>query len=300
MRQGLCYWLGDLIGCPSPFYIPHRLQLNGQFFQLANHNDVGGDELLARLGYNPSGALFNAMGPGHAGVAPAPAGRRRRTASGTWPGRATIQWYDYTALAKCRRGISAQRPRKTNAFEMFDVPQIINYAVIGRWSHENDDVWANMSLYHDNDGDNLWRIIPFDMNLSWGAIFFEGGTTALVGDGLPGNVIGTNDVHKGHPLYGCANILSGSGGPGGAFNRVYDTFSKCLSCGPCICGACAPCWTSTLGRPARPRNTSPAELRILELRDLMLDEANRDRAFWGWPARGGQSSFSQASPSATP
>jgi len=62
MRQGLCYWLGDLIGCPSPFYIPHRLQLNGRFYQLANHNDVGGREMLDRLGYDSAGALYNAAG----------------------------------------------------------------------------------------------------------------------------------------------------------------------------------------------------------------------------------------------
>ena len=29
MRQGLAYWLGNLIGCPSPFYYPVRLQTNG-------------------------------------------------------------------------------------------------------------------------------------------------------------------------------------------------------------------------------------------------------------------------------
>jgi hypothetical protein len=62
MRQGLSYWLSDQIGASGPFYAPYRLQLNGTFYQLANHNDVHGEELLDRLGYDPNGALYNAMG----------------------------------------------------------------------------------------------------------------------------------------------------------------------------------------------------------------------------------------------
>ena len=54
MRQGLSYWLCNEIGASGPFYSPYRLQLNGQFYQLANHNDLHGEELLERLGRDPS------------------------------------------------------------------------------------------------------------------------------------------------------------------------------------------------------------------------------------------------------
>src|SRR4029450_4601143 len=46
----------------ASFYYPVRLQLNGQFYQLANHNDVQTEELLDRLGFDRNGALYNAAG----------------------------------------------------------------------------------------------------------------------------------------------------------------------------------------------------------------------------------------------
>jgi len=57
---------------------------------------------------------------------------------------------------------------RATVFDLLDVAEVVNYLAGARFCSENDDVWANMSLYHDNDGDNLWRIIPFDMNASWG------------------------------------------------------------------------------------------------------------------------------------
>ena len=117
-----------------------------------------------------------------------------------WEGNA-----DYLQLANA---ISESLPiatRRTNVFEMLDLPNVISYLVAARFAQENDDVWANMSLYHDNDGDNLWRIIGFDMNLSWGAFFLDN----------PDNDQGiqaTNDKHKSFPLYGSSQALSLTGG----------------------------------------------------------------------------------------
>src|ERR1043166_6603110 len=101
---------------------------------------------------------------------------------------------------------------------MFDIPEIISYMVTARWAHENDDVWANMTLYRDSDGDHLWRIIPFDMNLSCEAIYYEGSTPSVIE-----GVQATNDIHKAFPMYGSSQALalSGPGAPNN-FNRMYD------------------------------------------------------------------------------
>ena len=32
---------------------------------------------------------------------------------------------------------------------MLDIPEVINYLAGARWCAENDDVWANMSIYRD-------------------------------------------------------------------------------------------------------------------------------------------------------
>jgi hypothetical protein len=209
MRQGLSFWLAELMGAPGPFYYPIRFQMNGDFYQLANHNDLHGEDLLRRLGYDPNGALYNSAGtvvPGKFSTG----GFSKK--SRKWD----ITDADYLDLAN---KISESNPlgtRANNLFDLFDVPEVINYLVVARWGHENDDVWANMSLYHDNDGDDLWRIIPFDMNLSWGAIYYEGSTPSVIE-----GVQATNDIHKAHPLYGSSQALALNSAN---YNRIYDVF----------------------------------------------------------------------------
>lgn len=290
MRQGLCYWLGNQIGSPAPFYIPWRLQLNGQFYMLANHNDVQDEDQLDRLGFDPNGALYNAAG--------------RVTLPTQSTGgfeKKTRRWEtgnpDYNQLATGIAETNALAVRRANTYDFFDIPNAINYLVTARWSHENDDIWANLSLFHDNDGDNLWRIIGFDMNLAWGAIFYEGGDNPRVGTGLPGNVIGTFDAHKGHPLYGSSQNIAGSGpsepgGSGGsAYNRVYDVFFLVPELREMYLRRLRSMMDAYVKPPGLHPLLYPMENRVRALRDLMLEEATRDRAFWGWAPRGGQCSF---------
>ncbi|HXG46339.1 MAG TPA: lamin tail domain-containing protein [Methylomirabilota bacterium] len=275
MRQGLSFWLCDQIGSPAPFYYPVRLQLNGVFYQLANHNDVHDEQLLSRLGYDPRGALYNAAGQ----VTPG------RASTGGFD-KKTRRWdndSDYMALATGIAETNNLATRSTNFFEMFDVPNAISYLVAARWVHENDDVWANMSLYHDNDGDDLWRIIGFDMNLSWGAIFYEGSNPAVIE-----GVQATNDIHKAHPLYG------GSATPAlnsGNYNRVYDTVFLV----PELRQMFLRRLRSVMDQWVQPPDTHPLALKfekkIRDWRDLIAEEAATDRARWGWPAKGGQCNF---------
>jgi hypothetical protein len=275
MRQGLGYWLCELMGSPSPFYIPHRLQLNGAFYQLANHNDVHGEELLDRLGYDPNGALYNAAGQ----VTPG------RASTGGFE-KKTRRWdndSDYTTMSTAIGEGNPLAVRGTNFFELFDIPNALNYLVSARWFHENDDVWANMSLYHDNDGDNQWKIVPFDVNLSWGAIFYEGGVPAVIE-----GVQATNDIHKAHPLYGSAVTPALNSGN---YNRVYDTVFQV----PVLREMFLRRLRTLMDTYAQPPESHPLarifENKIRAWRDLIAEEAVRDRAKWQWPAKGGQCNF---------
>ena len=51
--------------------------------------------------------------------------------------------------------------------------EVINYIAMARITQQNDDVWANMAIYRDTDGDGLWRVIPYDLNLSFGQYYYE-------------------------------------------------------------------------------------------------------------------------------
>src|ERR1043166_3937058 len=125
-----------------------------------------------------------------------------------------------------------------------------------------------------------------DRNLSWGAIFAEGDATLYTG------VQCTNDTHKSHPLYGGANILARSG-PANAFNRVYDTFFQVPELRQMFLRrmrTLMDTWVKPIGTAS---NSTFIEQMVLANRDLIAEEANRDRAFWGWPAVGGQNNFAQ-------
>jgi len=119
--------------------------------------------MLARLGYDPNGALYKAAGTVTTDMFSTGVFEKRT--------RTFEDNSDYLALATGineARGLGA---RRTNIFDLLDLPNVVNYLAVARITSENDDVWANMSLYRDTLGDKLWRIIPFDLNLSWDSFF---------------------------------------------------------------------------------------------------------------------------------
>jgi CotH kinase protein/Concanavalin A-like lectin/glucanases superfamily/Lamin Tail Domain/Immunoglobulin I-set domain len=275
MRQGLSFWLCDLMGSPAPFYIPYRLQLNGRFYQLANHNDVHGEELLSRLGYDPNGALYNAAGTIQTSQF-STGGFEKKTRK--WEGNA-----DYTAMANAIAESNPLATREANFFDLFDVPNVLDYLVTARWAHENDDVWANMSVYHDNDGDGQWRIVSFDMNLSWGAIFYEGSNPSVVE-----GVQATNDIHKAHPLYGSSATPALNSGN---YNRIYDTVFLVPRLREMFLRRMRTLMDTYVKPPGTHPLLLPMEKKVMEISDLIAEEADRDRDFWGWPPKGGQGNF---------
>ncbi len=273
MRQGMSFWLCDQIGSPGSFYYPVRLQLNGQFYQLANHNDVHTEEMLERLGYDPNGALYNAAGT----VQPSQfstGGFEKK--SREWEGNA-----DYLQLANAVAESLSVAARRTNIFEMLDLPNVINYLVAARFVQENDDVWANMSLYHDNDGDNLWRIIGFDMNLSWGAFYYDNGAN-------DSGIQAVNDNHKSFPLYGSSQALSLTSGN---YNRIYDVIFDVPQALEMYLRRMRTMLDTLVLPPGAPTNSSPVEQKILAWRDLIMVDGALDRAKWQWPAIGGQNNL---------
>jgi hypothetical protein len=277
MRQGMSFWLCEQAGSPASFYYPVRLQLNGQFYQLANHNDVQTEELLDRLGYDRNGALYNAVGT----VQPnqfSTGGFEKKTRE--WEGNG-----DYLQLASAIAETLPVGTRRMNIFDMLDLPNVINYLVAARFVQENDDVWANMSLYHDNDGDNLWRIISFDMNLSWGAFFMDN-------PNYDGGIQATNDKHKSFPLYGSSQALSLTSGN---YNRIYDVIFDVPQTLEMFRRRMRTVLDAFVRPPGSSANSSAVEQKVLAWRDLILSDGAVDRAKWGWPGIGGQNNLPPAS-----
>lgn len=265
MRQGLSFWLLNESGTPAPFYYPVRIQRNGEFYQLASHTDVLGEDQLERMGYDPRGALYKAAGnidPSQSSTG----GFEKKTR--TFEGVA-----DYQALAAA---INESRPlatRRTNVFEFLDVPNVINYLACARWVQEGDDVWANMSIYRDSEGDKLWRIIPFDMNLSWGALYYGDAPDRNFG------VISTDDGNKSHPLYGGSAVRA----VGGSYNQIYDVIIQVPETRQMLLRRMRSIMDEWIQPPATHPLAKKFEQRITWLTNQMWTDAFIDRAKWKWP-----------------
>ncbi len=256
LRQNLCFWFLDQIGVPAPFHYPVRVQMNGNFYQLAFHNDVIGQEQMERMGYDPRGALYKAVGTltpdfYSTGVFQKlePDGDASRT--------------DYLQLANGIHESKSEAIRRATAFDQLDLPQVINHLAGTRWCAENDDVWANMSLYRDTLGDGLWRNIPFDMNASWGQLY--GGSNPLEA---------TVDGSKSHPLYGGSST-------GNPFNRLYDVIVRLPETRQMLLRRQRTLLDRFIQPPGTPFADRAIEQRIIAMTNLIGAEALLDRAKWG-------------------
>ncbi len=266
VRQNLCFWFLEQIGVPSPFHYPVRVHLNGQFYQLAFHNDVIGQEQVERMGYDPRGALYKAVG----NLTPdfSSTGVFQKLEPDNDPSRT-----DYLQLANGIRETSALTTRRNTVFDLLDLPQVINHLAGTRWCAENDDVWANMSLYRDTFGDGLWRNIPFDMNASWGQLY--GGSNPLEA---------TVDASKSHPLYGGSST-------GGNFNRLYDVIVRLPETRQMLLRRQRSILDLLVQPPGTPFEQRILENRVVALTNLIGPEALLDRAKWGASPWAGNKTF---------
>jgi len=275
LRQYLSFWLLNLAGVPAPFHYPVRVQRNGEFYQLAFHSEVLGEEQLERLGYNPAGALYKAAGtitPDHYSTG----GFQKllpKTNGVVVPGTA-----DFDALANAISETLALNQRRINVFDLLDLPEIINYLAVARFVQEADDVWANMTLYRDTWGSGEWSVIPFDMNLSWGQLYYGNYPNVY------NQLIATNDFYKSHPLYGGSQIQEAGAS---AWNRIYDVIIAVPETRQMLLRR----MRTLMGRFIQPPGTSFAEgiveQHICVLTNLIWAEAFLDRQKWGWPPNSG-------------
>jgi hypothetical protein len=260
LRQHLSFWLLDLMGVPSPFFYPVRAQMNGAFYALTYHNDVIDEEQVERMGYDPRGTLYKAAG----NILPS------QSSTGVFE-KKTEPLNDHTEYQTFVRAINETNTvanRRAAAFDMMDIPEVVNYLAGARWASENDDVWANMSIYRDTHGDQLWRIIPFDMNASWGQRY--GGITPLDS---------TNDACKSHPLYGGSTIIACDGG---TYNRIYDTVIALPELRQMLLRRMRTVLDRWVLEPGVEPQSRLLETHIRHMTNLIWTEAFMDRARWGY------------------
>jgi hypothetical protein len=272
LRQHLSYWLQDLAGVPCAFDYPVRVQRNGSFYQLAFHNDVLGAEQLDRMGYDREGALYKAAGiinTAHYSTG----GFTKQL-----PKTNLTSTADFDAMATAISSSLTTAQRKTNLFDILNVPEVVDYLAVARWTQEGDDVWANMTLYRDTFGSGEWSVIPFDLNLSWGQLYYGDMSSVY------GQITATNDYYKSHPLYGGSQVQQAGGSK---WNSLYDVIIAVPETRQMLLRRIR----TLMDRFIQPPGISPSqglfEQHIFSLTNQIWAEAFLDRQQWGWPPNGG-------------
>jgi hypothetical protein len=273
-RQYLSCWLQREAGTGAAPHFPVRLQMNGEFWQLAFHTMSVGDELLRYMGLDAKGALYKQVEQ----LLPVSRMMSKKT-------RRSEPSSDYTTLAAALNEKNPLEKRRIALYDRTDLPAVINYIAVTRLTQEGDDVWANMVLYRDSLGSEEWRPIPFDLNLSFGQLFYDG-------DEWNTHINGTNDLNKSHPLYGSSatrtRYPSNRYHPSGTYfnqwyNRLHDAVIRVPETRAMLLRRTRTLMDQFLKPPGTPTSELPIEAELGSLATRILPDAELDRKKWGWP-----------------
>ncbi|MEO5915884.1 MAG: lamin tail domain-containing protein [Luteolibacter sp.] len=264
LRQNQQLWMHRDSGNAGTLHFPVRMLMNGVNWQLAFHSYSADSELIETMGLDPRGALYKQVGQLDTN-----AGGEKKTRK--WETNA-----DYTAF---KAGIYSGATAATKSLYVFDnlnLPATINYLAVARLAQEADDVWANMVIYRDSDGTGEWRPIPFDLNLSFGQLFYGGSSANTV-------IHATDDANKSHPLYGSSTCLSNTGNIG-QWNRLYDAIIQNPVTREMLLRRIRTLTDRYLSTTAA---TSSLETNFNTIGALIGPDADIDRTRWGWPPNSG-------------
>ncbi len=253
---------------PAPLTQQVRLELNGEFFQLAGFVEHIDGDFLERVGLDPNGALYKN---------PIMLNMRNDTGRGTWANAEKITRIDVDGngksdLGALAAGIDELRPDDERArfiFDNVDIPAVINYMASFHVTQEADGMHINVMVYRDSDGTGEWRYLPFDMNYSFGAWF--------AADFITGN----QDRHFGHPFYGAEGFEPDVRDY--SFNRLQDAIISTPETRQMYLRRLRTLMDEFLQPPGTPAEELYFENRINEYQAAMQQDADLDRAKWGWP-----------------
>lgn len=219
VRQSLAFHLIRESGGYAPFHYPVRVNLNGAFYQLAFHSNRFSDEMIEDwYGFDEYGYGYKNSGT----LAPTRSGDRLAGSTVTCEKKTPDDGEETTAKAYAplvawtsgfgstlANGVDDQPVVSRAVVESFDLPAWINYMAATRITMECDDTWANLSTYGDLNGTGTWKPLAYDMNQSWGHIYYgQWNGTKITPGTVMANPYAEIDSHKAHPFFGGMRILS--------------------------------------------------------------------------------------------
>lgn len=300
IRQSLSFHMWRNAGNKVPFHYPVRLQLNGEFYQLAFHSNRFTDELIEDYyGLDPMGYGYKNVGTISTDVGTSAGSVEKKTPDDgdetsvaaykpmvdwakTFSTSKTVAEAELVAEAngtEVSAEIVAQREALKNAvYDSFDIPAWINYLAMARITQEADDIWANISLYWDKNGNDVWMPLAYDHNLSFGAWYF--------GDDRATGRIGlrpTADEFKSHPFYSGWKVRAHakSGATVGSGNYAVEALWQNPEIRQMYLRRLRTLMDEHLKAPGTAQEDTPFWKYVKLFKEVVAADAVLDRAKWG-------------------
>ena len=243
------------------------LQLNSQFHELAFLTETVDTEMLSRQGFDPDGALYKS--PLMLNLLPEPAIGGRIYAEGEKQTRLDEPGFaDLTELVTGLCETNSVAARRRYLFDNVNIPAVVNFMALFHITQQGDGGHANVVPYRDSNGNREWRLLPWDMNISFGQIY--GGDHIVAAD--------DNDIA--HPFYGSFDYRTAA--TTWSYNRMQDAIIRTPETREMYVRRLRTLMDEWLQPPSTPPSQLKLERRINELREQVRPEADLDRKKWGW------------------
>lgn len=289
IRQSLSFHMWRNAGNKVPFHYPVRLNLNGEFYQLAFHSNRFTDELIEDYyGLDPMGYGYKNVGTISTNVGTSAGSVEKKTPDdGDETSAAAyapmVAWAEKFQNSKTfvEQG-GDNDPTLTNVvYDTFDIPAWINYLAMARITQECDDIWANICLYWDKNGNDVWMPLAYDHNLSFGQ-FYHNDDPSWNHKGLRT----TDDTFKSHPFYSGWKIRAHKGGtlegaPAGSGNYAVEALWQNPEFRQMYLRRLRSLMDEHLKAPGTTQDETPFWDYVKLFKEVTAADAVLDRAKWG-------------------
>ncbi len=269
VRQCLAFEVYDCAGVPASESFPIRVQRNGEFFSVGMFIEQPDRHLLEREGLDADGALYKMYN----GVSSSGNAQKK-----------TRRWDNKDDLKTLVSGINMSNEEKRTAFifDHIDIPAALNFLAASVLVQNDDDSKKNYYLYRDTNGTGQWRLLPWDLDLTFGKHYMS--KDSILTDILwadKDRILGGRNqnvaIWPSHPFVDTRQT------PG---NRSWNRLTDALLTTPRFVEMYQRRLRTLMDDILQPPTTPPGnrilETRLDELAANIASSVAQDRSKWGW------------------
>ncbi len=249
-------------GLPSPEIFHIHLRQNTAFYSVALYTENVDKDFLIRTGMDENGALYKG-GPGSTMDTVSSYEKKTRRTENNQDLQAFLSSLALTGAAL-----------ENFVFDNVDVPELINYMATMAVTQDIDGTDKNHFLYRDSEGTREWRLLPWDLDLSFGPDALNTDNMVYQLQNVSGPACAS------HPFIGARPYLLHSG----KYQRLIEAMVNTPRTRAMILRR-----TRTL--TDRFLTTTWFQDRIERLYPLLLADVTADRAKWGGNAHFGGATY---------